>query len=236
MNKITDGIWTFTRLRVGRVYLVEEEDGYTLIDASLPNAGATILAEMAAVGLAHERLKRIVITHAHPDHVGAIPALKAATGAEVIVPAGERAAFDGEIPIPSASGWLKPPKTILKGMRAARTIVDGDVVGSLQAVATAGHAPGHLSYWHSEKRVLFTGDVIFHVRKMRLPYKPLTVDMDENVRSIGRLAHFNPTIICFGHGAPITENATQQLRTFAQKVGAIETGNDVTHQGFQLHR
>lgn len=223
MEKITDGIWTFTGLRVGRVYLIEEEDGYTLIDASLPNADKAILAEMAAAGLDGKQIQRILITHAHPDHVGAIPALKATTDAELVVPEGERAAFDGEIPIPRASGWLKPPKTILKDMKADRTIADGDMIGSLQAVATPGHAPGHTSFWHSGQQVLILGDVIFRVRgKMRLPYKPLTVDMAENVRSIGRTAQtFQPTILCFGHGAPITNNATQQLQTFAQKVNAI---------------
>lgn len=230
MKKITDRVWTFTGLRVGRVYLVEESDGYTLIDASLPNADKTILAEMTAAGLEVSQIKRLLITHAHPDHVGAVPALKATTDAEVIVPAGERAAFDGEIPIPRVSGLLKPPKTILKDMKADRTLEDGDFVESLQAVATPGHAPGHMSYWHPEKQILFTGDVIFHTRKMRLPYKPLTVDMAENVRSIGRIATtLQPIILCFGHGTPITENATQQLRTFAQRVGAIEKRHNVTN-------
>ncbi len=222
MKKLTDGIWTFTKLRVGRVYLVEEADGYTLIDASLPNAGKTILAEMAAAGLAQERIKRLLITHAHPDHVGAVPALVAATNVEVIVPEGERAAFDGEAAIARAPGLLKPPRTVLQGMKADRTVADGELIGTLQAIATPGHAPGHLSYWHPDKRVLFTGDVIFHTRTMRLPYKPLTVDMAMNVRSIGRLAQtVEPQMLCFGHGQPIADNATEQLQTFARKVGAI---------------
>ena len=46
----------------------------------------------------------------------------------------------------------------------------------------------------------------------------LTVDMAENIRSIGRLASLNPDVICFGHGKPLQGNSAGLLRQFAQKV------------------
>ena len=181
---------------------------------------------MKAGGFSPKDIKRIIITHAHPDHVGAIAELVAETGAKRLIPEGERAAFEGEIPIPSPKGWLKPPATILENMKADQLIKDGDiledVMGGLHAIATPGHAPGHMAYWHPERKVLFCGDTIFNMPpRTRLPFKMVTVDMAENIRSIAKMEKLRPEVICFGHGQPFTVNAAQKLTAFAKKVGAI---------------
>ena len=226
MQEIVPHVFTFSNLRVGRVYLLTEGDGLTLIDASMASSGKAILTQLESAGHALNAVKRILITHAHPDHVGAVVTLQKATGARLIVPDGERAVIDGEVPIPRAATFLKPPQTLLKGMKADQTLQDGDVLqevwGGLQAISTPGHAPGHMAYWQPQRRILFCGDVIFNVpRKMRLPLAFLTYDMAENIRSIARLVPLEPEVICFGHGRPVTANAAQFLRDFAKKVGAI---------------
>lgn len=226
MQEIVPHVFTFTNLLAGRVYLISEGDGLTLIDASIASSGKAILSQLERAGYALNAVKRILITHAHPDHVGAVTTLQKATGAQLIVPDGERAVIEGETPIPRAATFLKPPQTILKGMKADQTLQDCDVLnevlGGLQAISTPGHAPGHMAYWQPQRRILFCGDVIFNVpRKMRLPPRFLTYDMAENIRSVARLVSLEPEVICFGHGRPVTQNAAQPLRDFARKVGAI---------------
>lgn len=226
MEEIVPHVFTFTKLRAGRAYLLTEGDGLTIIDASIASSGKAILAQLESAGHALNAVKRILITHAHPDHVGAVTTLQKATGAQLIVPDGERTVIEGEIPIPRAATFLKPPATILKGMKADQTLDDGDVLhevlGGLQAINTPGHSPGHMAYWQPERRILFCGDVIFNIpRKMRLPFAFLTYDMAENIRSIGRLVPLEPEVICFGHGRPVTQNAAQALRDFAHRIGAI---------------
>ena len=225
MQQIIPNIYTFSGLMMGRVYLLTEGDGLTLIDASIASAGKKILAQMAEAGFSAENLKRILITHAHPDHIGSIPALVKATGAQLVVPEGERAVVDGEMPIPRASGWLRPPETVLEDMKADATVANSDVLqdvlGGLHAIHTPGHAPGHMSYWQPERGILFCGDVIFNAPSMRLPLQMLTVDMTENIRSVARLEALKPKTICFGHGKPMIEQAAQKLTAFAKKVGAI---------------
>ncbi len=98
-------------------------------------------------------------------------------------------------------------------------IIEG-VLGGLTAVSTPGHAPGHLSFWQAERRILFTGDVIFNWPRLRLPFAMLTVDMAENIRSVGKVAALEPAVACFGHGKPILENTTEVIKGLAQKVGA----------------
>ena len=226
MEEIVPHVFAFSKLRVGRAYLLTEGDGLTIIDASMASSAKAILSQLESAGHALSAVKRILITHAHPDHVGAVATLQKATGARLIVPDGEQAVINGEVPTPRPSTFLKPPQSMFKGMKADQTLQDGDVLnevsGGLQAIGTPGHTPGHMAYWQSERRILFCGDVIFNVpRKMRLPPKFLTYDMAENIRSIARLVSLEPEVICFGHGRPVTANAAQFLRAFAQKVGAI---------------
>lgn len=60
------------RLFPVNVYLVEETDGLTLVDAGLPYSAKGILQ---AASRLEKPLGRIVLTHAHGDHVGALDAL-----------------------------------------------------------------------------------------------------------------------------------------------------------------
>ena len=149
MQQIVPCLYTFSGLRAGRVYLFTEGDGLTLIDASIPPAAEAILNQLQAAGHAASDVKRIILTHAHPDHVGSVPALVAATGAELIVPELEKAVVDGQIPIPRAPAGFRPPETFLSDMHTDRTLEDqevlAEVAGGLQAIFTPGHAPGHMS-------------------------------------------------------------------------------------------
>lgn len=231
MEVIVPGVYTFSGLMVGRVYAIEDADGWTLIDGGIAPAAQRVLKQLAARGVQTSAVKRVLLTHAHPDHAGGLPELKALTGAEVMCSAIERPVTEGKMPIPrpprealsGISKWLTPPETTLKGTPVDRELADGDtlpeVLGGLQAVFTPGHALGHLAFWQPERRILFCGDVIMKFRKMQLPLAFLTVDMEEDKRSIRRLVALQPSVICFGHGTPITENAASQLEAFAPKAG-----------------
>jgi glyoxylase-like metal-dependent hydrolase (beta-lactamase superfamily II) len=225
MEQIIPGLYTFTGLMAGRAYAIEDGDGLTLIDTSITLAGPKILQQLAAAGHQAAAVKRILITHAHPDHVGSLPFLQEKTGAQVMASALEAEVIEGKAAVPRRATNPRPPVTKYPGSPVDQILSDGDVLegvmGGLKAIFTPGHAPGHLSFWQPEKKVLFCGDVIFRIpTNMRLPFAMLTVDMAENIRSIGRLTNLNPDIICFGHGKPLRQNTAIALRGFGQKVGA----------------
>lgn len=230
MKEIIPGIYTFTGLFVGRVYAIEGSDGLTLVDCGLSLAPPRIIKQLKAAGYAPGDVKRILITHAHPDHVGGLPELQRLTGASVVCGALERPVVEGEV----AVGMISPYKELLEAQRfhtppvkfppthVDRTVSEGDhieeALGGLQVLHTPGHALGHVTYWQPERRIAIVGDVLMNLRGLTLPFAFVTPDMDADKRSIRRVARLEPEIVLFGHGKPLLKDAARKLRHFSDKV------------------
>ncbi|WP_416909114.1 MAG: MBL fold metallo-hydrolase [Polymorphobacter sp.] len=102
--------------------------------------------------LADETVSHILITHTHLDHSPAAPALKAATGAEIIGCAPLALADDGPRADAGFDATYAPD----------RVMQEGDSVSgpgwTLSAVATPGHTSNHLCFALAQEKALFTGD------------------------------------------------------------------------------
>jgi glyoxylase-like metal-dependent hydrolase (beta-lactamase superfamily II) len=61
----------FIQLSVGHAYLWHDPDGLTLIDTGLPGSAPLIAAAIHQAGYETADLRRLVLTHFHPDHIGA---------------------------------------------------------------------------------------------------------------------------------------------------------------------
>ncbi|QNK56212.1 MBL fold metallo-hydrolase [Paenibacillus sp. PAMC21692] len=190
-------------------YLVEEDDGFTLVDAALPNNAKAILHAADQLG---KPIKRIVLTHAHDDHVGALDAIKASNGTiDVYISerdsrllAGDRSLAAGEPQTPIRGGVPKAVKT-----RPDVLLQDGDKIGSLLAIAAGGHTPGSMAFLDERTGLLIAGDA-FHTRggvtvtsRMRwsFPFPALaTWNAEASLASAKRLADRKPAILAAGHG------------------------------------
>ncbi len=71
---------------------------------------------------------------------------------------------------------------------------------------TPGHSAGHIVFWRESDRVLISGDVVLNMNLLttmpglREPLKRFTPDVEENRRSIKRIAALAPEILGVGHG------------------------------------
>lgn len=204
------------RLFPVNAYFAEERDGLTLIDAALPYSAQAILAAAARIG---KPITRILLTHAHGDHIGALDRLKAALPeAEVLISArdarllaGDRTLDPGETPSPVRGGVPKPGAV---RTRPDTLLTDGDRVGSLLAVATPGHTPGSMSFLDTRTSALIAGDALqvrggFAVSGHMQPLFPFpamaTWSPAEALRSAKRLLGLEPTLLAVGHGRMLAE-------------------------------
>jgi glyoxylase-like metal-dependent hydrolase (beta-lactamase superfamily II) len=149
----------FPRVFPVNCYLVREDDGLTLIDAALPGSAGAILAAASELGLS---IRRIVITHAHADHLGALDALhQRLPEAEVLISTRDARFLAGDMSLDPDE-----PQTKLRGgyqttaTRPSRTVDEGDRIGSLQVVLAPGHTPGHIALFDPRDGTLIAGDAL----------------------------------------------------------------------------
>jgi glyoxylase-like metal-dependent hydrolase (beta-lactamase superfamily II) len=146
-----------SRLGFVNCYLVDEEDGLTLVDTMLPKSGKKILAMAGELG---KPIVRIALTHAHGDHIGSIDELAARLpDAEVSIStrdsrlmAGDRTLDAGE-PADKLRGGYPRAKTT-----PGRLLTPGDRLGSLEVVAAPGHTPGQVAFLDTRDRTLYCAD------------------------------------------------------------------------------
>ena len=140
-------------------FLVEEDDGLTLIDTAMGGRDAkAILAEASKLG---RPIVRIALTHAHQDHIGGLDALAAELpGAEVLIStrdakllAKDMTPEPGEPADAKFRGGYSGAKT-----KPTRLLEPGDRVGSLEVVAAPGHTPGQIAFMDTRDRTLIAGD------------------------------------------------------------------------------
>jgi glyoxylase-like metal-dependent hydrolase (beta-lactamase superfamily II) len=146
-----------TRFAMVNAYLVEEDDGLTVIDTGMPGTAKAILA--AAEGLG-KPITTILLTHAHGDHVGSVDALhEALPDAAVVISERDSRYLDKVMTLDPGE-----PQTKLSGSypgtktKPTRTIAPGETVGSLEVVASPGHTPGHVSFLDPRDGTLYSGD------------------------------------------------------------------------------
>jgi glyoxylase-like metal-dependent hydrolase (beta-lactamase superfamily II) len=145
------------RLGVVNCYLVVEEDGLTVIDTMIGGSAGRIVAGAEAVGAP---IARIVLTHAHADHIGSLDALKERVPeADVII-----SARDARLLAKDMSLEPGEPEDKLRGgypgaeTKPDRTVAAGDRIGSLEVIASPGHTPGHIALLDARDRTLYCGD------------------------------------------------------------------------------
>jgi glyoxylase-like metal-dependent hydrolase (beta-lactamase superfamily II) len=157
MSNGTENAVQITRFGMVNAYLVREDDGLTLIDAVLPGGTKAILSAATKMGAP---IVRILLTHAHGDHIGSLDALAAELpDAEVLISARDARllAKDKTLDPGEDVGKLRGSYPGAK-TKPTRTIAAGEKVGSLEAHAAPGHTPGHLAFLDSRNRTLYCGD------------------------------------------------------------------------------
>jgi hydroxyacylglutathione hydrolase len=162
------------------------------------------------------KVKYIVATHAHIDHVAGIEKLQRASGAAVLMHEGDLPLYQN---LAVQAAWLgvRPPGTV----EVDQFLREGDALrwGSLQleVLHTPGHSPGSLSlHLTGEHRRIFSGDTLFQGSIGRTDL--WGGSFDQILRSIQEtLLHFpDETPVFPGHGPSTTIGEEREYNPFLQ--------------------
>ena len=204
-------------------YLVREDDGFTLIDTGISGMAPMILGAARTLGAP---IVRLLLTHAHGDHVGALDALHAQLpDADVLISArdarflaGERTLDPGE-----RQGQLRGSYQTC-ATKPTRLLSAGDRVGSLEVIASPGHTPGHIAFLDLRDRAVIAGDAFqtrggvavsgtvipsFPFPAMATWHKPTALASARALRTL------SPTVLATGHGKLLADPLAAMDRAIA---------------------
>jgi glyoxylase-like metal-dependent hydrolase (beta-lactamase superfamily II) len=201
------------------VFLIDDpEDGLILIDSGYPSQdGNPLLEAVEQMGRTPKDVRNVVITQAHPDHIGNVGELQEAGEATIWMSAIDAPILEGDqVFRPFKTVDARPPTTPppIKYATVQWQLQDGDVVplaGGIEAIATPGHSLGHLALlWRRHGGVLFMGDLTTNVSG-HMALQPNYENLGDERRSVRKLLGRSFEKIAFAHGTYIARNGAQRF-------------------------
>jgi glyoxylase-like metal-dependent hydrolase (beta-lactamase superfamily II) len=202
MRELADGVWQLGGFPPNAVNIYVLGD--VLIDAGLGIDRGRILRQVSDRSLSAHAL-----THAHFDHFGASHGVCETLDIPLWCGATDVEAVESGRMVGPGGRWIPAPGA--HAHPVARALKEGDEVAGFTVLDTPGHSPGHVSYWRESDGVLVCGDVMwgqnpFTLRGgIREPFASFSPDPRTNRESARRLTSLKPTLVCFGHGAPLRD-------------------------------
>ncbi|MDP9410924.1 MAG: MBL fold metallo-hydrolase [Actinomycetota bacterium] len=207
------------------VLLLENDDGWTLVDTGVAGSVGRIQEAITALGSGPGELKRIFVTHQHDDHTGGLSGLlEWAPGAEV-------GASAHEAEVVSGGRGMDPPSSPVFRYLARNTeppevpvgkvLKEGDLVSGFRIVSTPGHTRGHVSLLRDADGLMFTADAFGCLpRRIRVGVRRfLCNDPPLAKRSAEKLLAEGFATVVMSHGPILRSGARTKLREAVERCG-----------------
>jgi len=223
--EIADGLWMLGTSEYP-VFLAMDQNEGAIFEGGVGADGPVVKEQLTRLGIAADSVKQVIITHAHPDHVMAVPAFRAMFEG-VIVCASKPAAKT--LTIEKAIGFFakidgilteslikagsiteehRPELLTENQITVDRILADGDTitVGGLKfdVLAMPGHSDCSLSFHEPVAGFAIVSDATgFYIPDHDYWWPGYFTDYEAYLESMRRLADLNAKVVCLSHNGVI---------------------------------
>ena len=180
--RVIDGVH-IVPMGMANAYLIEGDDGLTLIDAGFPNKEEAVFDAIRGLGRSPEQLRNLIFTHGHPDHIGSATAIVRETGARTYM-------HPLDIPMAESGGPFRPmtpapgllrqvmcrlffhPDERVEPVGIDQPLSPGEILsiaGGIEVIHVPGHCAGQVALLWCTGGMLFAGDVCMNLMASRIP-------------------------------------------------------------------
>jgi len=211
-------------------YVIEGSNGHILVDSGWDSQESlwALQEGIRAANLKLRDIKKVVITHIHPDHYGLSSKIKQICGAQIAIHK-----IDADIVFPRYKDFNELVKKVtvllqqngvpideLPQLKEASLwmnkyvtpatpdvkLEDGDRISSdsfeFEVLWTPGHSPGHVCLYEQDRKFIITGDHILYDTIPHVGFNPQSGDnpLDDYIASLEKLERLKVHFILPGHG------------------------------------
>lgn len=213
MKRVCEGVYQLEAGGFVNSYLIEDGSDLTLVDAGPARTAAALMEEIKDNGFNLRDVGRIVLTHAHGDHVGGIKPILERHRMRVFAHPNDVPVLLGQARRPSMRGlggfWRdqlfpwEPLDAVLP--------IDGSSMRALphwQVLHAPGHTAGSVCLFHPARQVLLCGDALSNRGgRLHVPSSGLSDDEEQARASLELLSGVDCDVLCPGHGPVVRGGA-----------------------------
>jgi len=223
VHRVADGLVNW--------YLIEDGGRLAIVDAGWPRSWPRIEQAIRALGRSPADVDSVLLTHGHPDHMGAAERARTTIGVPVRASRAEVGRVRGEakgssplLLVPGLVPQLRRPAAVKFVLQATaqgflwptwvKEVHPFDIGDELDApgrprvIATPGHTEGHVSFHFSSRGVLISGDAIATLdpisgaRGPRLVHDVVNAEPARTRASLAAIEAIEADTLLPGHGDP----------------------------------